>query len=1435
MAPTSPDVALVPMKLDAFVLNTEVCNGGIKDAKIAPLAQPNYTFLRLKGNFLQNDILQHADLHFSAPASSNSRVTNIGDPTKPLLQKRLGVYLHWVLPRVYRSGSKTSEPKSNTSAAVPTTTQTTATIPGESAGTLPDQTSSQPKATADTTVPTFQEVATRWMVIRKIEDMSSVPSGTDITEMQAWIIESNRLRTLDHLSNDVDLQVDVSPFISTTEGDVDIEKQAEVFIGYKESAATWNEKSGGPLVPNGPQWLDNLSLLNSSNQLFADYQPHNSNVFSMVDNFEYFLDTDTEKKNPMYLPKLECSYFVIGWHENTTRDPFFIKPAGEAAVNLETDAVTTRGSRMADLNMKLKDITEVSGQPQWLQSKDSTQLLAHGAIYNVKWDANHKPGNIPANKCAENIADQSSVAVGASPMDALLAYVRAHLDKHTGTEHDIEYAIHRVQTLLQARDDGVDAQREAADLLTNWNFSRFEGGKEYHLTTPNMQNDSHEPAQPSTAQIALLQRLNEKQVLLDSFTRACKDLRWYLFSQWWQYFSDYKATANAPTYKEKVRPISELLANLEAKTIPDLENALRGTREQLEALKTKVKSGVKTEFSQGRDPTILVGRIASGWPEDFLETLQIRLDANLDPVSVDFDDPVFFKTFLESYFPSSPTKFPARLQPVMKSLIREFIRIRPSAPSEEAFADKDKNYVYPLYHDQGIKYVSKDSLWRDRWNDTQPWFPLFLEWEVEYTHIPFSEWDLSERRTKTSSAQRLMYGIKPNNPLDPTKLTHRRTLSGRNLILPQATFSLQAKVDQLLSDTPQTKLRDYLTSDQETTLRTDLHQLSFLSAPLSGFFDHLVTRYQGSHIKPNYRAPGKTLQPIAEAVNDDAGFTPKVLNQISAESDLTPYGWSVPVPMNESPFKPVSHGQFRITKLNVIDKFGQAVHGVNPKPLKTGPPNFYPCISDFYGVQYNDLEMADPNIVQKDPKGGCPFAQVSPLINQPARLNSCFVKLEVPDDITPKHFWRPASEWENPIWGWVVVNYANLGVQLFLHDGTFYREIRFGGPTGTQKLPPWLPFAPPPLNTQQDPRTENLRQFADRLNDKGYLRGFVAMLTGAMKHSTVTPSAYAEFLNSVIGRPFALVNIGWSLELATTAFDNQSALNNTSSKNVLLEPSNSHTQTQYEFPIKIGDKERAFDGLVGYFDTLKEPEPSNEVNFEKVYTFFTDKVASKFGGPETTQGDSSVTATGPDPRTPIDTTSFPKLKATYINPLKSYSWFRTSEPDGLSVDHATKYYREGTSNLKVFAAIADPFVPIHGYSSLLPIQELKLPSWTWQKALENMTAFFRVGPLIVTKDVPRYNPKLRLKPGYDLQKDQMPETGTVPLPALDMAEWVWLQPYITDDKEVIEKEKLDGRVFMPIEISKIDGRPKFEDAPYTAIEGFLQMKKPLVRPPEQPK
>jgi hypothetical protein len=82
---------LVSMQPSAFILSEKVSAPEL-DVKIAPISQPNYTFLRLSNNLILPDILDRHDLRNVSPANENSRVYDLGQGT--LRRNQVGVYLH---------------------------------------------------------------------------------------------------------------------------------------------------------------------------------------------------------------------------------------------------------------------------------------------------------------------------------------------------------------------------------------------------------------------------------------------------------------------------------------------------------------------------------------------------------------------------------------------------------------------------------------------------------------------------------------------------------------------------------------------------------------------------------------------------------------------------------------------------------------------------------------------------------------------------------------------------------------------------------------------------------------------------------------------------------------------------------------------------------------------------------------------------------------------------------------------------------------------------------------------------------------------------------------------------------------------------------------------------------------------------------------------
>jgi len=1383
MADNGTDRVLLPMKVDAFVFNAAVCKGDVQDAKVAPITQPNYTFLRLDSELVQNDVLDPIYLGHASPESCNSRYTNLatGEPWP----RRQGVYLHWILPRAYRSGKQHGQEDGAAAAGYP-------------------------------------EVPTRWLVIRKLDMATVQPASAQdhVAAVDAWVIESDRRWELDDLDPGVDLQVDVSPFITGVGRDgVSIDEQAEVFIGCKMPAFGWKE------APEGQYARIQLSLLNSSNPLFPDYQPHNSNVFSMVDNLDYFDGTQWQT-----LSSATCHYYVLGWHSTP-----------------ETDLFNTTCNHAHLLESLMMNLKSPDGESAWLDSDALTRSMCHGSIYNVQWDAAEKPASVPADAASRALMKDMSVAVGTTPMDALLSWVSASYSRDGGGKgivHDLEETLLHIEKLLHARDDGVDARLEADDQLYNWNYSRFDGGAEFHLST-EADADSTATNGSKKEDRKILQLLNRTQVLIDLAARGLAQTRWELFATWWKVVSDNDADEDA--YSGEVDGLLKRINKLE-KVLADQQ---RATETLLDQASSPFKKGAHEPFHQQRDPSLLVGGIQSGWPYDFLDPLAVRLGSQTVPLSGELDKS--WDDFVTKVLPSLPDC----LQSAASGLVKEFAALLPVPGGASQSSLAESGGVAPLYHDQGWNPAAdQDAPWRDRWNGEQPCFPLFIEWEAEYTHIPFEHWSLEERAARQSSTKKLRAGIVDGVILYDKKLHDKRVISGRSLILPQATYSLQAKIAQVLQNTPKSEL-EYLgiNSEERKLLETSLGLLPFLSAPMAGFSDHLATRMQGTHVKPNNRTPETVgVTPIPAAARPEVLIDTSALAAMALQTDPTPYGFAADFRdgTGHAAFKPVVHGQFRFTRLNIIDKFGQAMHALDPTPRAGGPPPLYPCLSEYYQPQLVANTSDQANTVTKDSPGVCEYVQVAMNINQAARLNAAFVvpqEEERRTEAKATNYWRPVDPEENevegedggagPIWGWVVLNNADNGLQFFLPDGTFYGEARFGGGTGGADIQ-WFPFGTPPSGPQVP---TSLDRLIKKLQDVRYLQAFAGMLVAAQEKLPAPPSAYAQYLNALVGQPLALTTIGWSLELAENGRTSESSLEGDASSDMTLLGS-AGTGQRYSFPMKLGDKDRAYDGLVGYFNAYATPKRGRELDIDSFYTYFDSRADANRPRPGSE-----------DPLHMIAKDNYPQMQAFWLDPEAYYTQDSSSVgamADQLAADRAAQ--------LTVVGAIISPFTPVHASTSTLPVRALQLPPWTWQQAMDKMTAFFHLGPYIIPGDVPPFRWDYKLSPGtYDPSDDLGVPGSEVQVPTMSAASWYWLQPYWepastplfgqqapqggTRRELQAEEIQVGGTLetgigpvvrqeteYMALNPSAVvDGKPRFEKGPYTAIEGLLQLRTPLLK------
>jgi hypothetical protein len=629
-----------------------------------------------------------------------------------------------------------------------------------------------------------------------------------------------------------------------------------------------------------------------------------------------------------------------------------------------------------------------------------------------------------------------------------------------------------------------------------------------------------------------------------------------------------------------------------------------------------------------------------------------------------------------------------------------------------------------------------------------------------------------------------------------------------------------------------------LSDQQKDDLRSKIRQIQFISAPLSGLTNHLLTRFEGAHVKPNVHVQGdRSVIPLQAAVRTapdaDIGLDKATLAKIGGESALTPYGDAFPFGTDQypnAPFKPVTHGQLVLTKLNIIDKFGQAV--CLPKVLRRPrvPPlipatTIYPSLSDWLAP--DALENADQEVkakfmntifptdmpVQEGHWPLCQYVELTPAINQDARINASFLFRKT---VGQQQYsdWQEATDYDPMVWGWVIINYADNGLQFFLGDGRFYREIRKGGVEGTNLSPKWLPFDPPTQpEVPGDAGEAQLAQLIEALRDVKYFQHFNNAINGAIQNMPFPPSDYSGYANAIVGKPLALVNVGWSLELAAPAIKSQ---------NTLGKPATDlyATLSKYSFPLKIGDIERNYDGVCGYWTPKANDKPSSTaIDFSLMNTYFVTTWSNlpagtilhlppPHGGYTVRTGD-TVNSISSTLSIPID-----KIKALNqsIPDSTAKDSFRPIAPGNFiplnpyhtSSEDVTDMLADRVSHYTVTSILVDPYTSIHGYTPILPTKALTIPSFVIQTAFEKMHAFFHLGPMLLTSDVP---------PAKDAAKDQI-----VSLPVSGRkGTWTWLQPYATADANDVNP------IYAEMQVQEDLGDKKYEKPPYTFIEGFLQL------------
>jgi hypothetical protein len=634
-----------------------------------------------------------------------------------------------------------------------------------------------------------------------------------------------------------------------------------------------------------------------------------------------------KNNNISHLRKATADYHVIGYHSDAANDPF------TTVANPNATSNPTNQDRMDTCKMQLKDAAS-GDAPSWLsQLANNSRIICHASMYDVKFDRNNldtPADHVPAQTAGQGLQDGHSISVGATPTDALLTYCRAHEGRDKGKMGDLEQDLLRIQTLLnEVEDDDVDGIQAAADEKYEQSFEKVDGGTAWLFKQQSDAGTEHKDA--SIDDVRNLITLNVAQEALNNLNREVAKKRWYLFAEWWNWVAGFYEQNSAGQYAGRVSTWVSRLSKLD-----QTKTALNKIRDSAQnALLKNTTEGTADRFFKRKDPTLLFGSIAKGWDADFTDNIRVRLSKQAMDVhgSSDEKSNIWKNAFAHFDRVAKVNKIPGALRESIGALLKEFVYLRSKNYDNTRSATAPQ--VVPWYHDENKRIFSKtdthdETRHRDQWQATQPWRPIFVEWEALYYHIPWEHWTFKESPTYSNwLANVVHYSIGEDLSQHPEDLTDIRTLRGRSYLTPQAVSTLKTTLTQIFKNTnPAVLKNDYQMSESDQDyLLSIVDDLDIVSFPMTGLTSQLLTLVEGSHVKPLVQFANMTSVPILEAINAfkpitagmDAGA---IIQMMDVQTTLTPAGNLNPG-LSTHPMKPVTHGQLMFTKLNIVDKFGQ--------------------------------------------------------------------------------------------------------------------------------------------------------------------------------------------------------------------------------------------------------------------------------------------------------------------------------------------------------------------------------------------------------------------------------------------------------------------------------------------------------------------------------
>ncbi|KAK3312562.1 hypothetical protein B0H66DRAFT_596089 [Apodospora peruviana] len=649
-----------------------------------------------------------------------------------------------------------------------------------------------------------------------------------------------------------------------------------------------------------------LTIVESGNDLFADFQPHNNSVISLHDDLDF--GTRNEIKDAT------LDYLVVDFHNRPENELFCVAGSVKEADRpsygeiLDACAMDLDGS---DLDWGSRTQLRANW-PNLKTDSASIRLMCHGTLTNVPFQRSglNLEAKSPSVQLQDLVRKHHPVAIGTNTLDALLALLHVQYSDDPKCRSQTEQMLFKMVQLIVVSDN-FDAQEKAEDQISTNDWVPAPSGTVWSVSKP--EKDSSEAGDGKKTNLVLtatdvqaLANLNDCEAAVSAMVREMHHLYQNIFYRWWNAM-EVRGTALDAAQKGHKYAITVLLGE-----VKELNYAIKAANGEEENALTKLFSMLDLDaisapsFGVHQDPIILFAGVPSGCPTGFADKVKVRFAYQL-PQTPDVK-PLTQEISIPEWYDLTAKSFPDVAPFIQQIAWDSLVPHRDGVPRSP--------------------YLSQESF-----GEGQGWLPLFIEWEIEYHHVDWEIW-----RFDHDPDGSWRYHIAVSKPLadlmDPNASRWRK-FSGRTPIMPQASSVLKYRIRQLFSRAQQA-------ADKKTeanSLVDQIAEIEYFSAPLAGLQDHLMTVIRGAHVRPH------ADDDLARLACLNQIFDNLSLRQRKHRTADFHRSMVITHTVAQASFYPVTHGQFLFTKLHIVDKFGQIVSCVKPATFDAPRTAIYPCVS----------------------------------------------------------------------------------------------------------------------------------------------------------------------------------------------------------------------------------------------------------------------------------------------------------------------------------------------------------------------------------------------------------------------------------------------------------------------------------------------------------